>query len=100
MVQRLLDIAAGLIREAQRLEPNESASKLRDALDALESTPPSAERDSMLALAYLRLSQSELRLGNRPEADRTFMTGYSYARTSREERVQRLAERLKEELAS
>jgi len=99
-MQRLLDLAANLIREAQRLEAPQALPKLQQALEALEGTPPSRERDGMLALVYLRLAQAHSRLGNTLEAERTYMTGYAYARTSREERVQRLAERLKSELAS
>ncbi|RIH87394.1 hypothetical protein Mlute_00950 [Meiothermus luteus] len=98
-MQRLLDQAALLIRKARELPPQEAVASLKEAVGLLEAVRPSKERDGMMALAYLRLAQLEGQRGRRQEAERAFMLGYSYARTSREERVRRLAERLGQELA-
>ncbi len=98
-MQRLLDQAARLIQNARDLPAAEALAFLREAIGLLEACRPAKERDGMMALAYLRLAQAERQLGRRAEAERAYMLGYSYARTSREERVRRLAERLGEEFA-
>jgi len=99
-VQRLLDQAAYLIREARDLGPAEMVPRLKEALEILEAVRPSSERDGMMGLAYLRLAQAQKNLGQPREAERAFMLGYSYARTSREDRVRRFAEKLKEEFGA
>jgi hypothetical protein len=99
-VQRLLDQAAVLIRDARELSPEQAVGSLRESVGLLEAVRPSKERDGMMALAYLRLAQMQRQLGRRNEAERAYMLGYSYARSSREERVRRLAEKLGEELAN
>jgi hypothetical protein len=96
-VQRLLDQAAILIRDARELSAEQATGLLKEAVALLEAVRPSKERDGMLALAFLRLAQMQRHLGKRHDAERAYMLGYSYARTSREERVRRLAERLAEE---
>lgn len=96
-MQRLLDQAALLIREARQLEPQQALGSFNEALGLLEAVMPGKERDGMMALAYLRLAQAQQRLGQKREAERSFMIGYSYARTSREERVRRLSEKLADE---
>ncbi|RDI96616.1 hypothetical protein DV704_02055 [Meiothermus sp. QL-1] len=93
-MQRLLDQAALLIQQAGERPPQQALVSLQDSLGLLEAVRPSKERDGMMALAYLRLAQVQLELGRPQEAERAFMLGYSYARTSREARVRRLAERL------
>ncbi len=99
-VQRLLDQAANLIRDAREMQNEQAISALQEAVALLEAVRPSKERDGMMALAYLRLAQTQRRMGRGKDADRSFMVGYSYARTSREERVRRLAEKMGEELSS
>jgi len=96
-VQRLLDQAANLLREAREFPPQEALNRFNEAIALLGAVRPGKERDGMMALAYLRLAQLQRRLGKSQEAERAFMVGYSYARTSREERVRRLAEKLSEE---
>lgn len=96
-MQRLLDQAANLIRDARELTPQESAQRLNEAIALLEAVRPGKERDGMMALAFMRLAQAQRRMGKNAESERSFMVGYSYARTSREERVRRLAEKLSEE---
>ncbi|MER3483062.1 MAG: hypothetical protein C4332_07880 [Meiothermus sp.] len=97
-MQRLLDQAALLIRDAREQPPEQAGRGFQEAVALLEAVPPGRERDGMMALAYLRLSQVQRKEGKTKEAERSYMLGYSYARTSREERVRRLAERLGEEL--
>jgi hypothetical protein len=99
-VQRLLDQAAEILQDARDMAPAEAVGKFKEAVSLLEAVRPGSERDGLMALAYLRLAQLQKRLSNRPEAERVFMLGYSYARTSREERVRRFAEKLREELES
>lgn len=99
-MQRLLDRAAHLIREARDLAPGEVVPRLKEALGLLEAVRPGPERDGMIGLAYLRLAQAQKALGQPREAERAFMLGYSYARTSREDRVRRFAEKLKEEFSA
>ncbi|WP_337870842.1 hypothetical protein [Meiothermus sp.] len=99
-MQRLLDQAALLIRDARELSPEQAVGSLKEAVGLLEAVRPSKERDGMMALAYLRLAQVQRQLGRRNEAERAFMLGYSYARSSREERVRRLAEKLSGEFVS
>ncbi|MDX2005811.1 MAG: hypothetical protein SFU83_11085 [Meiothermus sp.] len=96
-MQRLLDQAASLIRDARELEPQKALGSFHEAVGLLEAVRPGKERDGMMALAYLRLAQAQQRLGQRRDSERSFMLGYSYARTSREDRVRRLAEKLAEE---
>lgn len=96
-MQRLLDQAAILIRDARELPPERATRSFQEAVGLLEAVPPGKERDGMMALAYLRMSQTQRKMGQGREADRSYMLGYSYARTSREERVRRLAEKLGEE---
>lgn len=96
-MQRLLDQAANLIRDARELTPQESAQRLNEAIALLEAVRPGKERDGMMALAFMRLAQAQRRMGKSADSERSFMVGYSYARTSREERVRRLAEKLSEE---
>jgi predicted Zn-dependent protease len=90
----LLDQAALLIRDARDLSPERAVGSLKESVALLEAVRPCKERDSMMALAYLRLAQVQRQLGKRNEAERAYMLGYSYARSSREERVRRLAEKL------
>ena len=99
-MQRLLDQAAVLIRDARELSPEQAVASLKESVGLLEAVRPSKERDGMMALAYLRLAQVQRQLGKRNEAERAYMLGYSYARSSREERVRRLAEKLSEEFAN
>lgn len=99
-MQRLLDQAAEILQDARDTAPAEAIGKLKEALSLLEAARPGSERDGLMALAYLRLVQAQKRLGNLAEAERAFMLGYSYARTSREDRVRRFAEKLREELES
>lgn len=99
-VQRLLDQAATLIRDARDLQAEQAISSLQESVALLEAVRPGKERDGMMALAYLRLAQAQRRIGKGKDADRSFMVGYSYARTSREERVRRLAEKINEEFSS
>lgn len=73
---------------------------MKESVGLLEAVRPSRERDGMMALAYLRLAQMQRQLGKRIEAERAYMLGYSYARSSREERVRRLAEKLSEEFTN
>ncbi len=61
-----------------------------EVVKRLHRLPPSPKRDGLLALAYLRLYQLR-------GLEEDFLRGYSYARTSRQEGVRRLAERLLEE---
>ena len=96
-MQRLLDQAANLIREAREQEAGQSVGNLQESVALLEAIKPGKERDGMMALAYLRLAQAHGRMGQKREAERSFMIGYSYARTSREERVRRLAEKMVDE---
>lgn len=96
-MQRLLDQAANLIRDARELQNESAISALQESVALLEAVRPGKERDGMMALAYLRMAQAQRRIGKNREADRSYMVGYSYARTSREERVRRLAEKLSEE---
>lgn len=98
-MQRLLDQAALLIRDARDQPPERAAGVFKEAVALLEAVPPGRERDGMMALAYLRLSQAQRKGGKTKEAERSYMLGYSYARTSREERVRRLAEKIGEEMA-
>lgn len=97
-VQVLLDKAANILRDARDLQPKEAVSQLQEAVGLLEGVRPNSERDGMMALAYLRLAQMLGRMGKPQEAERSFMVGYSYARTSREDRVRRFAEKLREEM--
>ncbi|GIW25640.1 hypothetical protein [Meiothermus sp.] len=99
-MQRLLDQAAILIRDARELPPEQAVGSLKESVGLLEAVRPSKERDGMMALAYLRLAQMQRQLGKRKEAERAFMLGYSYARSSREERVRRLAEKLSQEFTN
>lgn len=99
-VQRLLDQAAILIRDARESPPERAVGSLKESVGLLEAVRPSKERDGMMALAYLRLAQMQRQLGKRQEAERAFMLGYSYARSSREERVRRLAEKLSQEFTN
>ncbi len=99
-VQRLLDQAAVLIRDAREALPEQAVDALKEAVALLEAARPSRERDGMMALAYLRLAQLQRQLDRRNEAERFFMLGYSYARSSRQERVRRLAEKLNREFVS
>lgn len=96
-MQRLLDQAAILIRDARELSPEQATGSLKEAVGLLEAVRPCKERDGMMALAFLRLAQLQRRLGKSRDAERAYILGYSYARTSREERVRRLAEKLAEE---
>lgn len=96
-MQRLLDQAAILIRNSRDLTPDRAVRGFQEAITLLEAVPPGKERDGMMALAYLRLAQVQRKVGQGREAERSYMLGYSYARTSREERVRRLAEKLGEE---
>lgn len=96
-MEPLLDQATALLQEAQQLEPKEALARLREATLLLEAVRPDRERDGLLALAFLRQAQLQRQLGRPQEAERAFVSGYSYARSSREERVRRLAERLREE---
>jgi len=93
-VQRLLDQAAIFIRDAREALPERAAALLKEAVVLLEAARPCKERDGLMALAYLRLAQLQRQLGKRQEAERFFMLGYSYARSSRQARVRRLAEKL------
>lgn len=97
-MQGLLDKAANILRDARELPPKEAVNQLQEALGFLEGARPNPERDGMLALAHLRLAQVLGRMGRPQEAERSFMVGYSYARTSREDRVRRFAEKLREEM--
>jgi len=99
-VQRLLDQAAVFIRDAREAPPEQAVGMLKEAVALLEAVRPSKERDGLMALAYLRLSQLQRQLGKRNEAERFFLLGYSYARSSRQERVRRLAEKLNLEFVS
>jgi hypothetical protein len=99
-MQRLLDQAAVLIRDAREVSPEQAVDALKEAVALLEAARPSRERDGMMALAYLRLAQLQRQLDKRNEAERFFMLGYSYARSSRQERVRRLAEKLNREFVS
>jgi hypothetical protein len=94
----LLDKAANILRDARDLQPKEALAQLQEALGLLEGAKPNSERDGMMALAHLRLAQTHARMGKAQEAERSFMAGYSYARTSREDRVRRFAEKLREEM--
>jgi hypothetical protein len=96
-VQRLLDQAAEKIRDARQMEPEQTPKALLESIALLEAVKPGRERDGMMAVAYLRLAQAQRTLGKPSEAESAFVMGYSYARTSREERVRRLAERLSDE---
>lgn len=96
-MQRLLDQAAVLIRDSRDLPPDRAVRGFQEAIALLEAVPPGKERDGMMALAYLRLAQAQRKAGQGREAERSYMLGYSYARTSREERVRRLAEKLGED---
>ena len=96
-MQRLLDQAVNLIRDARELTPQEATQRLGEAIALLEAVRPGKERDGMMALAYMRLAQTQRGMGKKADSERSFMVGYSYARTSREERVRRLAEELSEE---
>lgn len=96
----MLDQAATLIRDARELAPEQAVGSLKESVGLLEAVRPSKERDGMMALAYLRLAQVQRQLGRRNEAERAFMLGYSYARSSREERVRRLAEKLSAEFVN
>lgn len=69
-----------------------SPEELRRQLERLFEKPPSKQRDGAIALICLELAQQ---LSGR-EAERYFVTGYSYARTSREPQARMLAERLRE----
>ena len=99
-VQRLLDQAAVFIRDAREAPLEQAVGLLKEAVALLEAARPSKERDGLMALAYLRLAQLQRQLGKRNEAERFFMLGYSYARSSRQERVRRLAEKLNREFVS
>lgn len=99
-VQRLLDQAAVFIRDAREAPLEQAVGLLKEAVTLLEAARPSKERDGLMALAYLRLAQLQRQLGKRNEAERFFMLGYSYARSSRQERVRRLAEKLNSEFVS
>ncbi|GEM85378.1 hypothetical protein [Meiothermus granaticius] len=96
-MQRLLDQAAILIRDSRDLPPEQATRGFQEAIALLEAVAPGKERDGMMALAYLRLAQVQRKIGQKREAERAYLLGYSYARTSREERVRRLAEKLGEE---
>jgi len=61
---------------------------LNSQLVSLLEQPPSKERDSQVALALLGLS----RVAKGRESERFFISGYSYARTSRDPAARRLAE--------
>ncbi len=63
---------------------------------SLEAEPPGRERDGLLALAHLRSAQALRALGHEEKAQRAFMLGFSYARTSGEQRVRCFAEHLQE----
>ncbi len=93
----LLDQAANVIRDAMEFSGERRSSKLNEAIGLLEAVKPTRERDGMMALAYLRLSQTQKEIGKKQDAERNFMVGYSYSRTSREERVRRLAEKMSSE---
>ncbi|WP_457637153.1 hypothetical protein [Oceanithermus sp.] len=67
---------------------------LRRELARLWEVPPSKGRDAMLAMVLLRLSQ----LSSGADADRYFLFGYSYSRTSRDPRLRALAEELRARL--
>ena len=67
--------------------------ELRRQLERLFEEPPSKPRDGTIAFVYLTLAQ---RLEG-SEAERCFVAGYSYARTSRDPQARPLAERLREE---
>ncbi len=70
--------------------------ELRRQLERLFEEPPSKPRDGTIAFAYLTLAQ-RLEGG---EAERCFVAGYSYARTSRDPQARPLAERLREEFSA
>ncbi len=86
------------MKDVRELSPQDAISKLREAAGLLQAVRPGKERDGMLALAELRLSQAQKGLGNQAEAERSLIVGYSYARTSREVRVRRFAEKLRGEM--
>lgn len=99
-MQRLLDQATVFIRDAREAPLEQAGGLLKEAVALLEAARPSRERDGLIALAYLRLAQQQRQLGKRKEAKRFFMLGYSYARSSRQQRVRRLAEKLSGEFVS
>ncbi|ADR37127.1 hypothetical protein Ocepr_1674 [Oceanithermus profundus DSM 14977] len=67
--------------------------ELRRQLERLFEEPPSPLRDGTIAFVYLNLAR---RLEG-DEAERCFVAGYSYARTSRDPQARPLAERVREE---
>jgi len=71
------------------------AEELNRRLERLFEEPPSKTRDGTLAFIYLTLAE---RLEGK-EAERSFIVGYSYARTSRDPGARVLAERLREVFA-
>ena len=77
-------------RELERLASLDQRS-LRLELTRLRERPPSAGRDAMLGMVLLRLSM----LSAGPEAERYFVSGYSYSRTSRDPSVRKVAEELR-----
>lgn len=64
---------------------------LQQELARLRERPPSAERDALLGMALLRLALQV----SPNEAAGYFLSGYSYARTSRHPRVRQLAEEVR-----
>jgi len=67
------------------------AAALERELSRLRERPPSRERDALMAMAFLRLAQQS----SRGVVRGYFLSGYSYARTSRHPRVRLLAEEVR-----
>jgi len=84
------------LRLRAALERRDAARSLRELFDALTEQPPSRQRDARMALVALALAEH----GGGKGAERWFVTGYSYARTSRDPEVRARAERLRERFGS
>ena len=75
------------IRKFKRLD----AAALQRELARLWVLPPSSVRDALIGMAELRLAT----MSSPKKAHRYYLSGYSYARTSRHPAVRRLAEEVR-----
>ena len=82
--------------ELERIISRGFPDELRFAIARLGELPPARARDGLLARAYLALSRST----RGEERERSFLAGYSYARTSRDPVARPQAELLRAEFES
>ncbi len=75
------------MRQLAAMRPTELVSQM----ERFWEQPPSTERDALLGYAMLLLAGAL----EGAAAERYFVSGYSYARTSRQPEVRRLAEELR-----